>query len=154
MNIFIGNPILSVEFRKTSKYDDIKELNSNMEKYFQNKSYSDDVEKYSIGLICVSSNFDSFFKPKRPKYYADKTLKAIALPDSDTINIKKMFSCELKLDYLTFFQSNKEEGYNIIAKSLMKFLEELKYPSAIKTFDKKSFNEDMKNFFIIIGCSL
>lgn len=154
MNIFIGNPILSVEFRKTTKYDDIKELNSDMEKFFQNKSYSDKVEEYSIGLICVSLNFDSFFKPKRPKYYADKTMKAIALPDSETINFKKMFSCDLKLDYAAFFPSNKEEGYNIIAQSLLKFLEELKYPSAIKTFDKNRFNEDMRNFFIQLGCSL
>lgn len=154
MKIIINNPIFSVEFNKTTKYNDIDELDTKMREFFHDKSYSNDVEEYLIGLICVSPGFDDFFKPKRPKYYDDKTLKAKGLPGPEEIHFKHYFSFELKLDYPTFFSSNKEEGYNIIAKSLMKFLEKLKYPSAIKTFDKKSFNEDMKNFFIQIGCSL
>lgn len=154
MIISIDNPILSVEFQKTTKLIDINEFDLKMQEFFLDKSYSDDVEEYFIGLICVSPGFDEFFKPKRPKYYDDKILKARGLPGPKDIHIKHRFSCELKLDYAAFFSSNKEEGYNIIAQSLLKFLEELKYPSAIKTFDKNRFNEDMRNFFIQLGCSL
>lgn len=153
MKITIDNPILSVEFQKTTKLIDINELDLEMEEFFLNKSYSGNVNEYFIGLICVSSGFDEFFKPKRPKYYNDKILKARGLPGPEDIHLKNRFSCELKLDYATFFPSNKEEGYNIIAKSLLEFLEAIKYPSAIKTFDKKKFNEDMKNFFMQVGCS-
>lgn len=152
MEITIGNPIFSVEFNKTAKYIDVEKLNIKMQEFFLDKSYSDDVEEYFIGLICVSPGFDEFFKPKRPKYYDDKIFKARGLPGPENIHLKDRFSCELKLDYVIFFPSNKEEGYNIIAKSLLEFLEALKYPSAIKTFDKKKFNEDMKNFFIQVGC--
>lgn len=153
MKITIDNPILSVEFQKTTKLIDINELDLEMEEFFLNKSYSDNVNEFFIGLICVSPGFDEFFKPKRPKYYNDKILKARGLPGPEDIHLKNRFSCELKLDYATFFPSNKEEGYNIIAKSILEFLEALKYPSAIKTFEKKKFNEDMKNFFMQVGCS-
>lgn len=152
MKITISNPIFSVEFQKTTKLIDLNELDRKMQEFFFDESYSNDVEEYFIGLICVSPGFDEFFKPKRPKYYDDKILKARGLPGPEDIHLKNRFSCELKLDYATFFPSNKEEGYNIIAKSFLEFLETLKYPSVIKTFDKKKFNEDMKNFFIQIGC--
>ncbi|WP_106831817.1 hypothetical protein [Parabacteroides pacaensis] len=152
MKINIDNPILSVEFRKTTKYDDIQKLNSQMGTFFYNKLYLDKVEEYSIGLICVSPGFDEFFRPKRPKYYEDKILKVKGLPGPEEIHFKHHFFFELKLDYTTFFPSNKEEGYHIIAQSLLKFLEELKYPSAIKNFAKRRFINDMKDFFVQIGC--
>lgn len=154
MKISINCPILSVEFGKTTKYDDIHELNSKMETFFHNKLYLDKVEEYSVGLICVSPGFDEFFKPRRPKYYEDKILKAKGLPGPEEIHLKHHLFFELKLDYATFFPSNKEEGYNIIAQSFLKFLEELKYPSAIKNFDKKRFNNDMREFFVQMGCTI
>lgn len=46
--------------------------------------------------------------------------------------------------------SNKEEGYNIIAQSLLRFIEELKYPQAIKNFDKKSFNNELRAISLIL----
>ncbi|WP_370860866.1 hypothetical protein [Parabacteroides faecis] len=64
-----------------------------------------------------------------------------------------MIVISLDIDFVSFYRSDEKEGYNIIAKSLLEFLEALKHPSAIKTFDKKKFNEDMKNFFIQVGCS-
>ena len=153
MEININNPIFSVEFNKTTKYIDVDELNIKMQEFFYDKSYSNCVKEYFIGLICVSPGFDEFFKPKRPRYYEDKILKARGLPRPEDIHPKHRFSCELKLDYSIYYPSNKEEGYDIIAKFLLEFLEVLKYPSAIKTFDKKKFNEDMKTFFIQVGCS-
>lgn len=110
MTITIDNPILSVEFQKTTKLADINELDLRMEEFFLDKSYSDNVSEYFIGLICVSPGFDEFFKPRHPKYYNDKILKARGLPGPEDIHLKKRFSCELKLNYATFFSSNKEES--------------------------------------------
>ena len=37
---------------------------------------SDLIEEMDISFICVSPEFRRFFKPVRPKYYADKTVKS------------------------------------------------------------------------------
>lgn len=153
MRISINCPVLSVEFNKTTKNNDIEQLHSRMVEYFQSRSYSPDVEEYSFCLICVSAGFDEFFKPKRPKYYVDKTLKTKGLPINE-VHLKNTFTCEIKLDYTSFRSSDKENGYNIIATSVLKFLEELKYPTAIKSFDKERFNNDIREFFIQIGCTI
>ena len=60
----------------------------------------------------------------------------------------------MDLDFESFYQSNEKEGFNIIGNTLLKFLESLKYPQVIKSFDKNRFNNDMKDFFVQIGCTI
>ena len=151
MEVSINCSVLSVEFDKTSKREDLDILDQKMKEFFFKKEYLESVAQYDISLICVSPGFQNFFNPRRPKYYKDKCMKGLTVEE---VRLTKLFSCELVLNYDAFILSDKKEGYNIIANTVMRFLEELKYPIAIKKFDKKSFNEDMKAFFIQMGCNI
>ena len=57
----------------------------------------------------------------------------------------------LKVDYESFYHSDKEEGLRIIAQAILETLETLKYPVKLKEFDKLGFYNDMKTFFINNG---
>lgn len=144
----------SIEYKQTTKGDDIEELEKQMREFFKEKIYSSDVENYHIGFIYVHPQFNDFNQPERPKYYADKIFKVRGLP-KPSVHFYKYFYLELMLDYTSFFSSNKQEGLNIIANTLLTYLKELKYPLAIrKSFNKEKFNNDMKQFFIERGCTI
>ena len=151
MEISIDSPIFSVEFDKTSKREDLDCLDLKMKDFFKEKNYLDSVNNYDLCLICVSPGFQEFFKPRKPKYYKDKCMKGLTVKE---VRLIKLFSCELELNYDNFIISDRKEGYNIIANTVLQYLEELKYPIAIKKFDKKRFNEDMRSFFIQMGCDV
>lgn len=152
MEIVLNPPVLSIEFDNTTKLNEILSLEEKMNLYFKDRSYSDLVESYYIEFICVSPVFRPFNKPKKTKYYRD-VIQNNPFIQGEKNHLYKMIVISLDIDFVSFYRSDEKEGYNIIAKSLLEFLEALKYPSAIKTFDKKKFNEDMKNFFMQVGCS-
>ncbi len=147
MNVSIYQTF-SGDFDLTSKDDDMSELEMKIRTFMKDKVYSEKVEKYLISIICVRPEFDEFrqFQPSRPQYVEDRTYKP-KLGFGET-HIKKHFTMEIKLNYETFKKSDKMDGLRMIAKELMNYLENLKYPQKIKDFDKERFNEDMRNFFI------
>lgn len=138
---------LSFEFEDI-KWEELNELALLFSKHFEKRCYSKDVEMCEIYIICVSPGFDQFFIPKRPTYHKDKTY-------ANGLHFIKTFLFDIKLDYQSFYQSNKIEGYAIIGNTLLKYLEEMKYPIAIrKSFDKERFNKDVREFFQSLGCKL
>ncbi len=141
------------------KGNEIHGLVESLNCFFKDCSYSLMVEIFDIILICVSPEYDQFFQPKRPRYCKSKLVpkpKYLWEKDSDNMfhTVKTLF-IEIKIDYQSFYQSDKIEGYTIIGNTLLKYLKEMKYPVAIrKSFDKERFNKDMKEFFQSIGCKL
>ncbi|TGX80591.1 hypothetical protein E5358_12530 [Palleniella muris] len=155
IELFI-NPT-SLDVKESSKFAEINELNELMTKHFIELSYSKAVENYSIGMICVRNEFLFFFTPHKPKYYKEKIFseKETIVVTDEPLRWYKQLNCELILDFNEFCNSSKQEGYNIIAHTVMDFLEQLKYPVAIrKSFDKERFNNDMREFFRSIGCDV
>ncbi|TGX80587.1 hypothetical protein E5358_12510 [Palleniella muris] len=140
---------------ETLKKSDISEIEKLMKDFFADKTYSEKVDTYSISLVCVI--FDpEFDRISRPYYISDKVLnppKGLEL--LSPVRVVKEFCCEILLEFTAFAYTSKEEGYNIIAHTVMEFLENLKYPVAIrKSFDKERFNNDMREFFRSIGCDV
>lgn len=60
MNILLSF-VLSVEFDKTTKRQDILELGEKVNNFMKFKNYSDLVEEVAIEILCVSKGFDQFF---------------------------------------------------------------------------------------------
>ena len=147
MNILLSF-VLSVEFDKTTKRQDILELGEKVKNFMKFKNYSDLVEEVAIEILCVSKGFDQFFVETRPKYVEHKS-GVVDHVLKYQINKSLMFN--LKVDYESFYHSDKEEGLRIIAQAILKSLETLKYPVKLKKFDKLGFYNDMKTFFINEG---
>ena len=153
MEIVLNPPVFSIEFDNTTKLNEILSLEKKMNIFFKDRSYSDLVESYYIEFICVSPVFKPFNKPKKTKYYRD-VIQNNPFIQGEKNHFYKMIVISLDLDFESFYRSDEKEGYNVIGNTLLKFLDKLKYPQAINSFDKKRFNNDLKDFFIQIGSTI
>lgn len=109
---------------------------------------SDLIEEMDISFICVSPEFRRFFKPVRPKYYADKTVKSSG-PVVQEVRLYKYLSFDFFMDFETYLNAKDEkECLRVLAISFLKVLEELKYPGKVKKFEREKFNQAVKEFFI------
>lgn len=106
------------------------------------------IETISIRIICISPGFSQFFKAHRPRYYGDRIVK---IRGSVTPEVK-MYKC-LLLDFIVDFDTyikaaNKEECLKILAVSFVTYLKSLKYPGALKNFEKEEFFQIIKDIFV------
>ena len=109
---------------------------------------SDLIEEMDISFICVSPEFRRFFKPVRPKYYADKTVKS-SDPVVQEVRLYKYLSFDFFMDFETYLNAKDEnECLRVLAIAFLKVLEELKYPGKVKKFEREKFNQAVKEFFI------
>ena len=109
---------------------------------------SDLIETLDVSFICVSPEFRRFFKPVRPKYYADKTVKS-SDPVVQEVRLYKYLSFDFFMDFETYLNAKDEkECLRVLAISFLKVLEELKYPGKVKKFEREKFNQAVKEFFI------
>lgn len=133
----------SREFDKTTKSQNIDELNDKMQLYFNGKYYGETIIEYLIGIICVHPNYDPFFKVRRPLYTEDKTVTIHGLE----IHIYKSFGIDIKLRFEDFIQSGSEDGLKMVANEILTTVKNMKYPAKVKSFDKDKFYQDLNLFF-------
>ena len=134
-----------------TKKKDMNELDEKISSFFADKSYTEFVQSFYIAII----GYRKKRKLKRPRYYDDVYLNN-PLFRGEKYHMYRNFEMEIELDYNHFFASDRQGGYNIIARTLLKALEEMKYPLKIrKEFDKDRFNRDMRDFFVnVMHCNL
>lgn len=109
---------------------------------------SDLVETISVTLICLSPQFSTFYKIHRPKYYEDKTLriKGSVTPE---VRMYKCLLADFSVDFESYFKlTSKEECLNYLALSFLNFFKTLKYPVALKKFEKEKLLQTVRDIFI------
>ena len=109
---------------------------------------TDLVEELSMTLICLSPTFSAFFKPHRPKYYEDRTLKC---PGSVTPEVRmyKSLTADFVVDFEGYYNlSTKEECLQFLALSFLDFLKNLKYPGKLKKFEKEKLFQAVRDIFV------
>ncbi|MCM1079021.1 MAG: hypothetical protein NC344_04770 [Bacteroidales bacterium] len=145
---------VGMDIQSTTKEKDIDSICELAMIFFKEKEYSEHVKTYIIDFTCICHDLDKNMV-RRPKYYSDKTINPPrGLEMCDPVRIVQEFECGVALDK-SFAYTNKQEGYNFIAHAVLDYLENLKYPIAIrKSFDKERFNNDMREFFRGIGCDV
>jgi hypothetical protein len=123
----------------------ITKFSDDIEKYFFNKNYGTDLIDIVIGIVCVSPNFEQFFKPRRPKYTKDKKhIKS----EGFEYDIEKCLEYSIKLDFETFKNGTEEECRKLLAREILrslKVLEDMK--GKIKDFNAENFKKDLENYF-------
>lgn len=109
---------------------------------------SDLVETIAITLVCLSPQFSTFYKVQRPKYYEDKTLR-IRGSVTPEVRMYKCLLADFIVDFETYFKlTNKEECLKFLALSFVDFLKTLKYPGALKKFEKEKLLQIVKDIFV------
>ena len=135
---------LSVEIDKKWIY--IDSLSEELKTYFKNKQYGNDIKSYTIGIVCVSPQFDQFYKKEiRPKY--TKGIKVIN-PDGIPFTLEDSFEYRIKIDYESFKGADEGEAKKILAKEILASLvvfEQMR--KKIKDFDMDSFKADLEEYF-------
>lgn len=109
------------------------------------------IEQLSIQLICLSPDFMQFYKPVRPKYIADKTVK---IRGSVTPEVR-LYKC-LDFEYIQDFESyqaaaDSAECLKLLSLTFIHTIRNLKYPAALKTFDKEEFCKKIESICIENG---
>lgn len=144
MRLFISH-IFSVEIQQKSNIPLL--ISNNLSKYFKEKEYGSGLFELGINLICVSSNFEQFFKPKKPKFINEKKTKKSVYTKQE-YEIEKYLTFDLKLDYETFKNASEEESKKIIAQEIVSSFSTLdNMKKKIKDFDWEQFEKDVKQYF-------
>jgi hypothetical protein len=123
----------------------ISALSSDLKSHFSEMEYGQDIKSYIIGIICMSPQFEQFYKEKKPKYTKEKE---VLKPDGIPITIEKTFEYSIKIDYESFKNATEDEARKLLAKEILVSLvvfEKLK--SKIKDFDMNSFKADLEEYF-------
>lgn len=123
----------------------IIELSDNMNKYFEDKSYGNDVKSYTIGIVCVAPQFDQFFKGGKPKYTkGKKTINYDGIP----FTLEDSFEYSIKIDYEIFNKGTETECVKLLAKEILEsvsIIEGMK--TKIKDFNTQLFKNDIETLF-------
>jgi hypothetical protein len=135
---------VSVEISNKAHY--IQSLSNDLEAYFKNRTYGIDIKSYTIGIVCVSPQFDQFYKKDiKPKY--TRGIKVIN-PDGIPFTLEDSFEYRIKIDYESFKSADEEEAKKILTKKILASLvvfEQMR--KKIKDFDMNGFKADLEEYF-------
>jgi hypothetical protein len=137
----------SAEIKTETRF--LSVFSNDMEEYFLKKQYGDDLIEIIIGIICVSSIFDSFFSPKKPKYIKNKKNTKSSYTHQ-TYEVEKCLTFDIKLDFENFKKFSEIEAKRHLSLEIIKsleILETMKYK--IKDFDIETFKNDIISYFKI-----
>ena len=98
------NTIFSREFCDSYQYDVIRKIEKLLDEELSHRFQSDLIETFDITVICMSPAFCNFVKAKRPKYYADKTLKP-SNSITPVVTLLKYFTAEFIMDFDAFYKA-------------------------------------------------
>lgn len=142
---------LEIDSQAQHKSGIIISLSQELNSFFEDKNYGEDIKHFLTGCICVKTKegYEDWFKIRKPKYTDYKKTKNRLT--GVEMEIVKTLECDFKIDdviYDSFVSSNEEESKKIIANEIIKAFENsIEIPKKVKDFDKEKFKSDMKFFF-------
>jgi hypothetical protein len=117
---------------------------SQLQAYMEHKDYGEDIQEFFLGFICVSSAYNSFFKPRQDRY-----TKARKVSHKDGFEIVRVrtFECEVMLPYDTLATASTQEVKSLLKQEIIQAVERLhKQQYKLKSFDIHAFIQDVKLF--------
>ncbi|MCB2407459.1 hypothetical protein [Hymenobacter lucidus] len=118
-------------------------LNTDLKSLLLDKSYGNDIQELCIGVICVSPEFNTFFKVRRPRYQrAKRTYKGTYAP----YTLEKYLTYDIALPYQEAVKASNGLLYQLLIERLLSSFElialgQKKYPD----FDTKTFTTEVSN---------
>ncbi len=123
----------------------ISALSHDLKNYFSEREYGQDIKSYVIGIVCMSPQFEQFYKEKKPKYTKEKE---VLKPDGIPVTIENTFEYSIKIDYESFKNADEENARKLLAKEILVSLVVFeKFKSKIKGFDMNGFKADLEGYF-------
>ena len=134
---------MSIEL--SQKIHIVTTISQELEDFFHSKSYGLDLESIFIGVVCISPQFETFFKSRKPKFTRDRK---VVESEGFKYEIKKCLEYDINVDFDTFKNSDESECRRLLANEILKSLRVLdKMKVKIKDFDAEKFKIDLENYF-------
>ena len=114
--------------------------------------YSKDVTTIEIVFFCGHYSKAHL----RPRYIEGKVVKNLRDRDLDMyISRELQIDIDLNAHCKEFFEADKMGSYNIIARTTLEYISTMPLPVKIrKTFDSELFVNDLREFFVSLGCDV
>ncbi len=125
----------------------INDLSDNMQTYFRDKNYGNDVKDYAIGIVCehIPKGFEKFSRLPKPRYTKGvKIINTIGIP----FKLEDSLEYSIKLDFETVKNGLEEESERLLAKEILNSLSVVEsMKNKIKDFDLEKFKADLERYF-------
>ena len=143
--------MLDIDFTYyNTKYSDIDSLREDINKFFADKTYCPIVDELTIGLYCGIIIWPPLV---RPRYIEDKKF-VDTNPHWEWSIYHQLRTDVIIEDKDALLHSDRIGGYTIIARAIIDYFQKHKMPLKIrKTFETERFINDLKSYFISIGCN-
>ena len=128
---------LEIDSKAYKKANLINDLSEELEKYFKNKNYGNDIEEYLIGVICIKTKegFEDWYKKRKPRYVAKG----------------KSYTYDIKFDdesYDRFVEGSDHKSTRMLVKEIKDSLTNLdKLSKKVRDFEKDRFISDLMKYF-------
>jgi len=124
----------------------IQLLSDDLEAEFKNKNYGNDIKSFTLGVLCVSPQFEQFYKREiKPKY--TKGPKVINM-DGIPFTLENSFEYRIKIDHENLKNADELGARKILAREIIGSLAIFDtMRSKIKDFDLASFKTDLIDYF-------
>jgi len=107
-------------------------------------NYGDSVNELYIGVICVSPQFEPFFKPRKPRYNKEEKIYE---KEGIEYRLYKTLQYEIKLDFETMKSLNQESAKKKLASAILDSISIMDNIKGIEKFEKKRFRDDLEALF-------
>ena len=124
---------------KNDVSDYIKQVSYGISEFLETKNYGEDLHEIYIGIICVSPEFDFFFKIRKPKY---KRGKEIIIEDDRAYEMLSALVYDIKLDHRKYVDASKNEVKRMLSAELLNSFTAFNSVK-IKSFDSERFVHDI-----------
>ncbi len=121
----------------------INDLSIELESFFEDKNYGEDLKELYFGLITVKPEFDKFFKKKRPILKNGERTSSV---DGTKIKYNNCAEIDCKIEFEEIISLKKDE---LIEKVCIEILIESKCLtrlSKLKKFDFEKYENELKKF--------
>ncbi|SFD98604.1 Immunity protein 44 [Chitinophaga sp. CF118] len=131
----------------SQKFRVVSDITYELNDFFNEKHYGDDLQVLYIGLFCMSPNVASIFKLSKPKYIFEG--KEYIFDGMQRRSDDRSLQYELRLDYDIY--NNSDDIRPIIVSDMLKSLDVITTIKKIKDFDLDRFENDFEQFFKLKG---
>ncbi len=132
--------ILGISASREVDTEPISQLSKDFDSHFSNKSYGDSINNLNINIICVSKDFEAFFKVNRPKFFKMKKMNGI---DGYTYTLDKVLFFDLRIDFKLYQETNIENKKSLIVTRIIDDLNYILNTKKLSSFNISSFKSDL-----------
>ncbi len=135
---------LGISMSREVNSDLVVNTSNDLEDFFEAKNYGAKIKHISIGFICVSPDFEPFFKVKKPKYVKSKKSKGL---DGLEYTLENALMYDCKIDFELYQNSDDLGRKKLIAEGVLNTTKEVFEKKKIKDFNEVEFINDLESFF-------